>query len=465
MDAASSNPPVTQVQTPALLPHRPWRRRFFMGIILVIIILLLILVAARGRRNKEGRFGQRLRDYITNNQQTPTVSSQTKTQSVTTSGPVPTAYQTLYTLLEGKLDSFNQQVKGEWNGSKHPVVFMAGLITANPNAGDVLLQPSTFDTTAKYLDRLKELGAKGVAIDIDFPLLTSDFHQNDAKYNQYLDFYKRLFSEIEKRGLKSAVEVQAILSAYSTLNVKPYYQSLTFDEYKEGKLAMIKLIASELQPDYITVANEPSIEAANTGQPMNILENYIGAVTHYLDEVKAAGLDKNIKYGAGFGTWEKDYKNFSIRTSKIENLDFVNIHIYPVDFGLLDRALEISDIVIQYGKSLVLHEAWLYKWKLGEGRGQGIAATAEIYGRDAFSFWQPLDKKFLEAIVNLAHYKRFEYISPFWSNYLFSYMDYETAKNIPAKQRMIQGITTGAQGAVSGSTTETGLFYRQLISP
>jgi len=475
MDSVSENTSVSQVQTPAPRPFGPWRRKrrvFLIGIIFIIIIILLLLIVARGRRNREGRFGQRIRDYITNKkqEQTPTAAPltaapPTETQTVITSGVVPSEYQTLYTLLEGKLDSFNQKVKESWNGSKHPVVFSAGLITANPNAGDALLQPSTFDTTVKYLDKLKSLGVKAVAIDINFPLLTPEFHQNEAKYNQYLDFYKRLFSEVRKRGLKTTVEVQAIFSYYSTLNVEPYYQSLTFDEYKKGKLAMIKLIASELQPDYITVANEPSTEAANTGQPMNLVENYIEAVTYYLNGVKAAGLDKDIKYGAGFGTWEKDYKNFSTRTAQIPNIDFVNIHIYPVDGGLLDRVLEISDIVIQNGKSLALHEAWLYKWKLGEGRGQGIAASSEIYGRDAFSFWQPLDKKFLEAIVNLAHYKKFEYISPFWSNFFFSYMDYDTAKNIPGRQRITQGITQGAQGAISGSITETGLYYKQLISP
>ena len=479
MDSVSENTSVARMQTPAPRPFGPWRRKrrvFLIGIIVIIIIILLLFVVARGK-NKEGRFGQRIRDYITNKkqEQAPTDTSPTaaplttapptETQTVITAGSVPSEYQTLYTLLEGKLDTFNQKVKEDWNGSKHPVVFSAGLITANPNTGDALLQAQTFDTTVKYLDRLKDLGVKGIGVDINFPLLTPGFHQNDSKYNQYLDFYKRLFSEIKKRGLKTAVEVQGIFSQFSTLNIKPYYESLTFDEYKKENLAMIKLLALELQPDYITVANEPDMEAINTGQPVNILEKYIEAVTYYLNGVKDAGLDKNIKYGAGFGTWQKDYKNFSTRTAQIENLDFVNIHIYPVDFGLLDRALEISDIVIQNGKSLASSEAWLSKRKLDDGGGQSMSTFAEISGRNAFSFWQPLDKKFLEAIVNLAHYKKFEYISPFWSNYFFSYMDYDTAKNIPGKQRMKQAVTGGAEGTLSGSITETGLYYKQLISP
>ncbi len=418
------------------------------GFVLLIVVVLLVIGGMNKGKNGLFKKSRNINNTQSSNNSTP-------------ASQVPTEYKELYSLLEGKLDSFNQKVDKQWDGKKHPVVFSAGLITANPNAGDVLLQKGTFDTSVKYLDRLQELGVQGVAVDINFPLLTPQFHSGNGKYEQFLDFYKRLFAEIQKRGLKSEVEVQAIFPNYSSLNVKPYYDSLNFDEYKKGKLEMMKLIARELKPDYLTVANEPSTEAANTGQPMGGLNEFIEAVDYYTKGLKTDGLDTNIKIGAGFGTWEKEYKEFTRRTSAIAEVDFLNIHIYPVDGGLMDRTLEIADIAHQNGKTVAIHEAWLYKWKLGEGKGQGIAAAGNIYARDIYSFWQPLDQKFLLALANMAHYKKMEYISPFWSNYFFMYENYAALKKAPG---MTYAIKEGAKAAQEGNTTETGLYYKQLIS-
>lgn len=376
------------------------------------------------------------------------------------SAGVPGEYQTLYPKLEGKLNNFIAKVDREWNGSKHPVVFSAGLITANPNYGDTLLTPQIWDMSVKYMDKLQKLGVKGITVDINFPLLDPNF-RNGEKYQQYLDFYKKLVSEIRKRNMTFNAEVQPVFPDYSSLPVKEYYESMTFDVYKQRVAAMLVIVAKELKPDYLTIENEPDTAEGNTGFPIGNLNNSLGMVNLFVDELKKSGVS-GVKYGAGFGTWQKDYKTWTEKYTEETDIDFLNIHFYPVDGDYLDRALTISDMAIQNGKGLAIHESWLYKWQSNESAG--IAVSKDIYSRDAYSFWSPLDQKFVEALVKLAHYKKYEYISPFFSNYFFGYLDYDSAKDLSATDRLNQAVKQGVNDALSGKISETGKRYQELIT-
>ena len=447
------------------------RKKLLVGILIFILLLGFFKIVSAKREAKLNFW----KNLIEKRQETENSSQlkwwqrfgKSKKDSIANTAPseVPNEYKELYSLLDSKLTTSIKNIDSKWDGKKSNVVLSAGLITANPNAGDLLLQPSTLETTKKYLDRLQGLGVKGVAVDINYPLLDRKFYEggNESKYDSYLNFYKTLFSEIEKRGMVAEVEVQPIFPDYSTLDVKPYFKQLTFDEYKSRVLEMLKVVAVELEPAYLTVANEPDTAAHNSGQPLANLDNYIGAVEFWTNGLRDAGLAKNAKLGAGFGTWYKDYKKATPRLASLKNIDFINIHIYPVDGDLFERALEIADIAAQSGKSVAIHESWLYKWKLGERSSGGIAAAGEIYGRDIFDYWQPLDKKFIEAEVKMAHYKNMEYVSFFWSNYFFKYFTYEEGSKIPEKQRMTKGMIEGAKAAVSGDITETGKYYQELI--
>lgn len=372
--------------------------------------------------------------------------------------PIPGEFADLYGVLDRKLVEFDRRLAREWTGTKSPVVFSAGLITANPNSGESLLDPRTYELSVQYIDRLESLGVMGISLDINFPLLMPDF-QSEAKAREYLEVYRRIAGEIRRRGLVVAIESTTVFPDFSSLPVRPYYRQLSLQEYIRRRAEMLRIIATELRPDYLTVGNEPDTEAHNSGQPVNNLDTYARALETYLDVLREAGV-RGVKVGAGFGTWQKDYQTWTERYART-GLDFINVHIYPVDGDLLDRALLIADIARRHGKGMVVHEAWLYKWRLGERTG--VVASGDIYARDVFSFWQPLDQKFLTVLVALAHAKRLEYVSPFWSNYFFAYMDYEAAKSIPTSQRMKRAMLEGIAAAADGRVTATGQTYSALI--
>ena len=49
----------------------------------------------------------------------------------------------------------------------------------------------------------------------------------------------------------------------------------------------------------------------------------------------------------------------------------------------------------------------------------GVLPYPPIFARDPFSFWEPIDISFLQAIVNFANYKQLAFISPFCRGLLF----------------------------------------------
>ncbi|MEK7116873.1 MAG: hypothetical protein AAB837_01780 [Patescibacteria group bacterium] len=433
----------------------------------IIVFVLIFLFAAAlviGAANRKGREGGKFLSWLkfqkSQNQPAAPTPPNGGSPNPSQPGSIPGQHQALYDRLEGKLDNFIAKVEARGNKSNSSVIYSAGLITANPNYGDLLLTPDIYDMSIKYIDQLKKIGVTGITVDINFPLLDPNF-RNGEKYQQFLDFYKKLSNEIKKRGLNLNIEVQPIFPDYSTLPVKQYYQGLTFDTYKQRVADMLVTIAKELQPHYLTVANEPDTAQANTGFPIGSLDNSLGMVNFFLNKLKDSGAS-NIKYGAGFGTWQKDYQTWTNRYTKETSLDFLNIHIYPADGDFLDRALAISDTAKQNGKSVAIHEAWLYKWQLGDAAG--IAVSKEVYSLDAYSFWAPLDQKFIQALVYLAREKQYEYVSPFFSNYFFGYLEYEQAKDMSAPNRLSAAVKQGIKDALSGKVSSTGEFYKKLIA-
>ena len=164
--------------------------------------------------------------------------------------------------------------------------------------------------------------------------------------------------------------------------------------------------------------------------------------------------------GAGFGTWQTDYLSFANDFAQM-GIDFLDMHVYPVNRSFLDRAVEIADVADGYGKPVAMTETWLYKVRESE---IDVLSFTDIFARDVFSFWTPLDMLHLQAMVELAHLKAFRFMSPFWSGYLRGYVDYDdTTKDLtPAELTALAG-DAHLDAVLTGAYTATGLSYLYAI--
>jgi uncharacterized protein (TIGR03437 family) len=110
-------------------------------------------------------------------------------------------------------------------------------------------------------------------------------------------------------------------------------------------------------------------------------------------------------------------------------------------------------------------EAWLQKRRENEFNGVGVTTSSTISARDTFSFWAPLDQRFLTAFAKLAWWKQLKVFSPFWSGYLHAYLNYNSAyDSVVPDQILNQAWVAGATAIGNGQYTSTGLAYQSLIS-
>jgi hypothetical protein len=368
---------------------------------------------------------------------------------------VPAEYEGIYVELEEKLEELDAYLDSNWDGETSDTVFSVELINANSNRGEALLEPYNFLACQRTLEALKDLGVTGITLSVQYPVLNPDFPRSD----EYLMFYRWLALETRTLGLTLVIETTTVFPdpEISTLGVD--YTGLTLDEYMGEKRAMIETVLTDIAPDYLTVENEPGTQQANTGLDFTVA-NQTMIVNHIL-----SGLDRGkTKIGAGAGSWD-DLAYFESLAANTD-LDYLDMHFYPIQGDLvIDRAERISELARSSGKGLAVSEAWLYKAPGSElASGQDIARAADTFARDAYSFWAPLDQAFLEVLVKLSHYLELEFISPFWMQYLFAYLQY--SPSMEAQGYAWINKLANSQTWVNiqaGNLTPTGETYRELI--
>jgi hypothetical protein len=305
-----------------------------------------------------------------------------------------------------------------------------------------------------YLDRFQELGVQGVTVAISFPLLSPDFPRSA----EYLRFFQEVAQEIHRRGLKMLVESGPVFPDPEYSGVQVDFSRFTTESYFQAKREQLLLIAREVRPDYLAISGEPTTEEMLTGLSFSPAE-YAAFAQETADDIDRS---TGILVGAGAGTWEDPAYIRAFIASP--SLDFINMHVYPLSSAYdnyLQRAVDWAELARASGKKLVMGESWLYKASPPE-----VAKPyQEIYRRDVFSFWEPLDIRFIQAMAGLAHYEGFEYVSLFWANYFFSYLDYDDAtKNLSPVELMNRANQAASRSIMAGTFSGTGQALQQLLS-
>jgi hypothetical protein len=372
--------------------------------------------------------------------------------------PVPPEYADLYALLAHKLGDAESYLTAYWEGAKHPVAFSTELLAANSNQGERVLTEQAWQSILFNVDRIQFLGVRAVKVAVKYPILMPAFPRSA----EYLALYKKLGDELRRRDLKFLVQMTPGFkpSALSALPVEPYYATLTLERYKHEKRQMAETIIREIRPDYLTIENEPRTAQENTGLPFTV-QNFTEIVQYILDGLDRAG----VLVGAGAGTWD----NLAYIESLAQNtsVDYIDMHIYPVNFDfLIDKTVKIAEIAKRYNKKLVLGEAWLYKSRDADLVGPAVAAAPGLYARDVFSFWEPLDTKFVETVWKLAHYLKVDFASFFWMRYFFGYVEYnERTKNLAPAELFQLANLEAAKNMLQNppKLTQTGLTFQRLL--
>jgi fibronectin type 3 domain-containing protein len=377
--------------------------------------------------------------------------------------PVPPEYQDLYTTLNTNLNTFNASLPG----SLPPY---AGLVTlnlsyANGNSGPQL-GTSSMGGIEIQLQQLQAMGAKAILIQIGFPLLYEPFLTSlGLSYTQYATFYQEVAADVRAAGFKLAIENDTLLSggASAGWDVAPFYATLDWTQYQQARAQCAQNVAEVLQPDYLVVAEEPDTESINTGQTeVDTPTGQASLVSTILPSVAAAGV-ANMKVGAGVGSWLPSFQEF-IEDLVPLPLDFIDMHIYPINNSFLPNALQIASIAAGAGKPVAMTECWLNKIRNDELNN---IEPDIVEARDVFSFWEPLDTAFFQTMQSLASDTQMLFYAPTNSQYWAAYLLYDAStENLPPTQALSQ---ESQQASVNMNaaiyTTPAFSYYSMVVTP
>jgi hypothetical protein len=368
---------------------------------------------------------------------------------------VPDEYRDIYESLSDNLDQVEAFLAGKGEGQPAGTTFGAELIIANGNRGEALLQPETMTAVNQFLDQLTRIGVGGVTLQIPDPLLNPDFPRSV----EYLDFFREAVEQVRSRDLRLLIESGPAFADPQYSRVQYDWSHLTLEQFFQMRGDQLRLIAAELQPDYLSLGNEPGTQMMLTGLTFTLMD-YLNFVSGVASSIDRSG---GILLGAGAGSWEDPAY---LEWLMVEpSLDFLNIHIYPLSSSRADffeRAAQAAAAARDRGMRVVIGEAWLYKATSQEI--DQLIPYQDVYARDVYSFWQPLDIRFIEAIVELALDEQFEYVSFFWCGFFFSYLEYdETIRDLPPVELYLRLNQAQYANIVAGALTETGRAYQALL--
>jgi len=367
---------------------------------------------------------------------------------------VPGRFRKLYDELQDQLERFvaSQDRRPARGGG---VTFGGEVLPANAHRGPGLLDDKTaMAGSVLYVERLKDLGAGGVSLSLSYPLMTDGYPRS----SEYWDFYRRLSDEIRKRKLKLHIKTGPLFTEKEFTSVETDYSKLDAPRYFRERMRMNQRIAEELRPDYLSIGNEPSSE-------MQILKLKFTAddYTRYISDSLRGMNRKGVLVGAGTGNW--DSTDWVTKFARGTDLDYIDIHVYPVasardDF--LRRAVDMAEIARGSGKRVVIGECWLYK--AGKSQLGANPTAASVFAHDVYSFWVPLDTRFLEGMARFARAEGIDYVSPFWTKYFFAYIDFGKAGLFNSPQSLTaKGDKAMVEALTSSRYSPTGEAYRRII--
>jgi hypothetical protein len=403
---------------------------------------------------------------------------------------VPPEFADLYPVMQADLTNFEATLDAGWDGTFYTNTQFAAVILPATDGGEgaAISNVNYLDySVIPYLNRLQQMGIKTVKCSLNFPYLYEPFFDSPvgqnypAGYTNMLNFASNLVYQVRQRNMKIIIPTQNLFP-FLIPAISNYYASLTFAQYTNGRSAQIQTIARALKPDVLMLQSEPITEVdnltANLSSQLNDPVTDTNMLMGFLNDLHNAGLRTNTTLvGAGMGTWQPSFDTYLTNFVNLP-LDILDVHVYPINRttnsgvvqDFLQRTIQMADAAHSRGMKVGMGEFWIQKERDSELASPPSQQVFE--GRNAYSFWSPLDREMLLCMVKLAHYKQYEFIDPFFTDYFFAYLDYTNV------QPLLTGLTANQAGTLlnnteygnsiaavtAGTYTNTGLAYEEYMS-
>ncbi len=361
--------------------------------------------------------------------------------------PVPASYADLYATLTSGLDAYQRAVDTmPSTPSKTPGVAAAELLPANGNRLQTLLAPATMTGVDAWLDRFRSMGITGVTLGVKLPMLLPQFGPDGERYAA---FFATVAEHARARGLTVDVELGALFcgTAYAACT---YSFAGSYADFVAATVAQSRIVIDRIKPDYLTLLSEPTTEKTLTG--VADFATPAGTARYIHDVLAGIGDRGTTRVGAGAATWLAPTFNEAILR---ESIDYLVLHIYPVSAQIAQNLVDDTALAVRAGKPIVADEVGLYK--TGGNDAGGPATADRVYRLDNFSFFTPLDVRFLDITRQWARRVGVAFVSPFWPSHFFAYVTWTPALDAAPFATVNRTAEQAVSRAfVAGEVTDTG---------
>lgn len=346
---------------------------------------------------------------------------------------IPPEFQPLYRELQANLDEFSQLLTVQQGVGFKPLALGAQLPA----------RPFPIEELAAYLQHLADLGAGAIAIHTPYPL----FSPKQPSAAQNLQYYRQVVESARQHGFLVLIDA----GVSSDGNVTGSQAKIPIANLAGELRLHIQTIIDEIAPDYLTILNEPDRLALIADGEVNP-EAYSLLMNSIL-----TGLEPgSVLLGAGAGNWN-DLAFFEIAAQE-ERLHYLDMHIALTGRSSLVRLFEFSEIARQNQRRLFIGQAWLQKSTQAEA---ATLPASSVAIRNAFSFWEALDARFLTLLDRYAQQNRVDLLVVSGTPYFFSYLEYEASlPSLPASEieQLVQQAALAAMQ--TGELTQPGQVFQ-----
>ena len=224
--------------------------------------------------------------------------------------------------------------------------------------------------------------------------------------------------------------------------------------------------AKNVAPDCISIVSEPNTDWGWTGQSLYKDPTQLSELVQYVTNAIINSAGNQIEISAGCDSWMSKAQDYDNALYKVNGLTDIDIHTYFAGGGDLERMTALAQGAQNAGKGVVVSECWLTKTGNGfppaEPSGEGEAARAQA--TNSFSFWQPLDEKYMSAFVKWAQVYNPRYFCFFYPQQLFASLDYDTVHCWGVDQIVDAEMAAEISAIKNGQFSPVGLYYAKLLA-
>lgn len=399
---------------------------------------------------------------------TPPTVSPVATATPSAAPAPPAAFAAQYALESADISAFASGIAAQCPANPTASTrFDLELLPANANALYSALQGKTVaqaqaaagNALAYAVAARRLLPGIGFMINPNYPVLVQNqanaptWWNTAANYPVFSAYYARLAAGLTQNGIPYDIETNLIFPAYSGQS----YSGLSIAQLEAG-VAEDSSNALTVMPaiQYLNFASEPLTLSQNTGQPtLDTVAGYAGYVSGIRAGIVIPGGSQT-KVGAGSADWSSI--SFLTALEGMSNLGFNNMHLYPPDLlatanGGIAQVDAINPALT--GKPGIIAENWDEK-DAGNAGAFGAANAQSLEQQNMYSFWAPLDARYITAMMQLARCQNISVASFWYQNELFAYLDYASASMLTPQAAQGAIAQAGAQAALAGTLSPSG---------